>query len=77
MDNSNSVNLDRFHDAIYDSTNIDLPKDSLIVAFNHLPSNIKNIGGEWGYNDTVFGDEVYKFFEDPENKKIIENLLNQ
>lgn len=43
MENLTPENLDRFHDAIYDSTNIDLPKDSLVVAFNFLPTKIKNI----------------------------------
>ncbi|MEG1589249.1 hypothetical protein [Chryseobacterium sp.] len=77
MGNLTPENLDRFHDAIYDSTNIDLPKDSLVVAFNFLPTKIKNIADEWGYNDTEFGDAVYKFFEVPENKEQIQNLINQ
>lgn len=77
MDNQKSENLDRFHDAIYDSTNIDLPNESLVIAFNYLPTRIKSIGEEWGYDDTVFDDEVYEFFEIPENKKMIENLLEQ
>ncbi len=72
-----SENLDRFHDAVYDSTNIDLPKDRLVVAFNFLPTKIKNIAEEWGYNDTEFGNEVYKFFEVPENKEQIQNLIDQ
>lgn len=76
MDNLNSENLNRLHDAIYVSTNIDLPHESLVIAFNHLPSRIKSIGEKWGYNDIVFGDKVYGFFEIPENKKIIENLLS-
>ncbi len=45
--NLTSENLDRFHDVVYDSTNIDLPKDSLVVAFNFLPTKIKNIAEEW------------------------------
>lgn len=56
MGNLNSENLDRFHDTIYDSTNIDLPKESLILVFNNLPSSIKIIAEEWVYNETVFGD---------------------
>lgn len=76
MDNLNSENLDRLHDAIYVSTNIGLPHESLVIAFNFLPPRIKSIGEKWGYNDIVFGDEVYGFFEIPENKKIIENLLS-
>lgn len=77
MNNLDSEDLDRFHDAIYDSTNIDLPIGGLILAFDFLPTKIKNIAEEWGYNDTEFGGEVYRFFEVPENKEKIQNLFNQ
>ncbi|MFP7658083.1 hypothetical protein [Chryseobacterium proteolyticum] len=77
MENLTLENLDRFHDAVYDSTNINLPKDSLVVAFNFLPTEIKNIAEEWGYNDTEFGNKVYEFFKVPENKEQIQNLIDQ
>lgn len=77
MENLTPEKLDRFHNAIYDSTNIDLPKDSLVVGFNFLPTKIKNIADEWGYNDTEFRDAVYNFFEVPENKEQVQNLINK
>lgn len=76
-DNLKPENLDRFHDAVYDSTDIDLPIESLVLAFNFLPTEIKNIAERWGYNDTEFGNEVYRFFEIPDNQKKIQNLFNQ
>jgi len=35
--NLNPENLDRFHDAVYDATDIDLPTESLVLAFDFLP----------------------------------------
>lgn len=33
-DNLKAENLDRFHNAVYDSTEIDLPTESLVSAFD-------------------------------------------
>lgn len=66
--------LNRFHDAILDSTTFHLSTANLVKAFKYLPEEIKEIAESWGYNDTLFGDKVYLFFETPENKKLLEIL---
>jgi len=76
MSDINLEDLDIFHDAIYDSTKIDLPNDRLVLALNFLPTEIKEIGERWGFNDTEFGDQVFSFFEIPENKQLIHKLVD-
>lgn len=48
MKNINPDQLDRFHDAIFDSTDIDLFGEKLVLALFFLPEEIIEIGKKLG-----------------------------
>jgi hypothetical protein len=55
--------LDHLHDVVYDCTGLDESDDKLIERFNLLPENLKNTAYQWGFNDTVFRDELILHLE--------------
>ena len=55
--------LDHLHDVVYDCTGLDESDDKLIERFNLLPENLKNTADQWGFNDTVFRDELILHLE--------------
>jgi len=38
-----------------------IDQDLMFKLFNHLPSNERMLAIEWGFNDTVFKDNVFEF----------------
>jgi hypothetical protein len=53
-----------FHDVVFEATRKDLEVDQLRTVFNQLPGHIQSIAYEWGFSDTVFGDNAYVYIRD-------------
>jgi hypothetical protein len=51
------------HDVVLDSTGKSKTREELLILFQSLPIDIKNDAYNYGMNDTVFRDEVFKYLE--------------
>ena len=60
---------DHLHDVVVNATDKNLNRDELENVFKELPHSIRLIAMEWGMNDTVFRDNVYKWL-DKQNKTL-------
>lgn len=62
----------RFHDAVLEVSKVDLSIVQCFGLFHRLPLRIRNIAFDYGFNDTVFGDEVYEYVRD--NRDILKGF---
>ncbi len=51
--------VNSFHDAVFEATNIHYTDEELKELFFSLPDNLMDMAHCWGLSDTVFRDEVY------------------
>ena len=58
-----------FHDSILSAINKSYSQKKLEILFIELPNEIKFTAMQWGMNDTVFGDDVYRHFINLETQK--------
>jgi len=65
----------RLHDAILEVSKINLSIINCVCLFHRLPERIQTIAFQYGFNDTVFGDEVCEFIKD--NKQILNDFRSQ
>lgn len=63
----------RFHDAILECTGINLSINDCVCVFHRLPKHIQNIAFYHGFNDTVFGDDVFEYVRD--HKEILKEWM--
>ena len=59
----------RLHDAVFEALDVELTLEDCEKVFELLPQNVKGTALSWGFSDTVFGDEVFRFAK--ENKEDI------
>lgn len=50
---------DSIHDCFVSVTGGVPSEDQIQSIFNQLPSNIKHLADQWGWNDTEVGDKVF------------------
>ncbi len=55
---------DCLHDVIIDATGQHCNQSKLEELFKSLPKEIRRIAIQWGMNDTVFRDEVFKYIQE-------------
>lgn len=56
--------LDVLHDVYLDTNNASLTENNLKALSKMIPKDIMMIGATWGWNDTEFGDMVFRWIRD-------------
>lgn len=55
--------LDAMYDVIFDVKNYEPTDTEIKEIWNLLPNDIKGVAIQWGCDDTVFRDKMYKWLE--------------
>lgn len=77
IEEQNWETFGRMHDAVMEAT-VDTTKTDLTITqckklFLMLPESVQEDAIEWGFSDTCFGDNVFKFVQD--NLNILKGVL--
>lgn len=56
--------IGRIHDVVFDVTGRSISEEVIRIIWKNLPRDLRELGMEWGCNDTVFRDRLYEFIEE-------------